>query len=209
VLDAVLGAMVGAEALERSEENRWLKESWQLGFRFVDDLIRSQVATATSKEATPEVRRQSRASADQIRVRWTDSISKIPRSALVKNGVHPHPKQIQGLMDQFPVDPSDLEKLELDACATADSPDEALDQLISDLGRIREKEGARLSRESSQKLLTMLAAAMATRDLLAGKGPEEVTRGLGEIRKALGDFGGPVDPTRWGPKIEKILSPGP
>jgi len=208
VLDGLLGAMVSAEPLERTHENRWLKDSWQFGFRYVEEVLQGLAAAA--KEGTPDVRRQSRASADQVRARWSEAIARVPRESMVRNGVHGHPKQIQGLMDQFPIDSSDLDRMDLDACFTADSPDQALEQMISDLTRLRNRrDGPPLSKDSSRKLLTDLVAATAMHDLLAGKGVEEVTRSLGELSRALAKEGGALDPDRWGPKIEKILTTPP
>jgi hypothetical protein len=56
-----------------------------------------------------------------------------------------------------------------------------------------------------RKLLTELAAATAVHELLAGKSAEEVAKGLQELGRSLTLAGGPVDPARWGPRVEKIL----
>jgi hypothetical protein len=203
-LDLVLAGMNEAEPLERTAENRWLRESWQIASGYVEEILRGIVSQA--RESSPEARVQLRQSADRVRARWSDAISKIPREAMTRNGAFGRPKQMQTIMEEFPVDPSDVDRADLDACFTADSPDQALTDVISSLSHVREQEGARISRDASRKLLTTLIAATSFRDLLAGKTPEEVTRGVGDLGKALTQAGGPIDAGRWGPKIEKIFT---
>jgi hypothetical protein len=204
VLELLLAQMVGTEPLERSGENRWFKASNITGYRYLEEMIRGLIASA--REGSPEARRAARDAAEKLRGRWSVSIAKLPRDFMTRNGVHDHSKPIALLMEEFPVDPSDLDKMDVDACFTADSPDVALEGMISSLTRLRDQQGARLSKDASRKLLTDLVAATALRDLLAGKSVDDEIKTLGELGRSLAQAGGPLDPARWGPKIERIFA---
>lgn len=203
LVDLLLGVMTAAEPLQRTGENRWFKDSAQVTFGYVEDVLQSFVVTA--KDADAAGRRRVHDDAERIRARWVQGLGRFPRDYLRLNGVNERPKMLATIMSQFPVDLDELDRLDVDACLSADVPDAALDHLIQDLDRIREQQGARLSRDDSRRLLTQLVAATAIRQLLAGRSLDETAREVRELGKSLVSLGGPPDPARWGPKIEKIF----
>jgi hypothetical protein len=203
-LEALIAQMLWAEALDRTGENRWFKVSGQLTFHVVEDLI--QNLAAMSKEATPERRQKLREAAEKCRARWSEALAKVPREILVRNQVQANPRRLATLMEEFPVDSAEIDTVDLDACFTVEAPDAALENVISTLTQIRDQQGARLPKESLRKLLTVLVAATAVHELLAGKSGEETAKGLQELGRSLAQAGGPTDPTRWGPKVQKIFA---
>ena len=104
------------------------------------------------------------------------------------------------------MDSAEVDRIDLNACFLGTSPDLALEQVISDLSRIRDQQESRLSKDSSRKLLTLLVAATAAHEFLAGKSGDDVTKGLQEVGRSLVKAGGPVDPGLWGPRIERVFA---
>jgi hypothetical protein len=204
IVDLLIAQMLLSEPLEKTGENRWFKASAQLAFRYVEEVILS--LGTQSKDAFPEQCHRLHETAEKVRAKWSEALAKVPKEFLVRNQVLDNAKRLSTLLDEFPVDADELEKLDLDACFVAVSPDAALEHVISDLIKIRDQQGARLPKVSIRKLLTELVAATAARELLAGKGAEEVTRALHELGRSLSQAGGPVDAARYGPKIEKIFT---
>jgi len=203
LLEALIAQMLATAEFEKTGENRWFKVSGQLTFHYVEDLLLN--FAQMSKEVGPEQRLKLHETAEQIRAKWVQALSKVPRDYLMRNQVHENPKRLSTLLDEFPVDSAEIDKIDLDACFVGEAPDAALDHVISDLTKLRDQQGARLPKDSMRKLLTELLAATAMHDLLAGKAVEEVTKGLQELGRSLNQAGGPIEPARWGPKIERIF----
>jgi hypothetical protein len=203
-LEALLSQMLAAESFERTGENRWFKISGQLTLHFVEEVI--QNLAAMSKEATPERRQKLREAAEKCRARWSEALAKVPRESLMRNQVHENPRRLATLMEEFPVDSAEIDKVDLDACFVAEAPDAALENVISALTQIRDQQAARLPKESLRKLLTELVAATALHEFLAGKNVEEVGKGLQELGRSLAQAGGPTDTAGWGPRVQKVFA---
>lgn len=204
LVDRLIAQMLAAEPLEKTAENRWFKAAAQVVFRYVEEVIAA--LANQSKDASSPDRHRLRAAAEQVRARWSEALAKVPREFLVRNQVAENPRRLTMLLDEFPVDVDELAKVDLDACFVTESPDSALEQVISELTKIRDEHGAKLPKEDTRKLLTNLIAATAIHDILAGKNVDEVTKGLQELGRSLGPVGGPLAPERFGPKIERIFS---
>jgi hypothetical protein len=192
------------EAFEKNGEDWWFRSSGQLTVNFLEELVRG--LAVRSKDAPPGEGREMREAAEKATARWSEALSKVPKDFLARNPIHDSPKRLAALLDEFPVDSAEVDKIDLNACFLGGSPDLALEQVIADLSKIRDQQEARLSKESSRKLLTLLVAATAAHELLAGKTAEEVGKGLQEVGRSLAKAGGPVDASLWGPRIEKIFA---
>src|SRR5439155_5003558 len=105
--------------------------------------------------------RKLRETAEKACAKWSEALSKVPKEFLAKNPIHNNPKRLATFLDEFPVDSDELDKIDLEACFLGASPDLALEQVISELLKVRDQQEARLSKESSRKLLTVLVAATA------------------------------------------------
>ncbi|HEV3028509.1 MAG TPA: hypothetical protein VG457_13105, partial [Planctomycetota bacterium] len=184
---------------------KWFRISGQIAFRYLEEVLMSMALQA--KDAPSEQRHRFHEEAERARGKWTEMLAKYPKEFLSRNQVFEYAKRLSTLLEEFPVEVDELEKLSLEACFQGtDSPDAALDHMISDLSKIREEHGTHLPKESLRKLLTELVAATAARELLAGKKPEEVSKGLEELGRSLAQAGGALDPQSFGPKIEKIFA---
>jgi hypothetical protein len=205
IIDRLLAQMVAAEPLEKTGDNAWFRISGQISYRYIEEVLMSLVLQ--SKDAPPELRHRLHEGAEKARSRWSETLAKFPKEFLTRNQVFDNTKRFMQLLDEFPIDADELEKLSLEACfVDVESPDSALEHMISDLTKIRDEHGTRLSRDSLRKLLTELVAATAAHDLLCGKKPEEISKGLQELGRSLGQAGGALTPERFGPKIEKIFA---
>jgi hypothetical protein len=204
LLDDLIRQVLETEPFEKSGEDWWFKASGQLTVHFLEEVVHG--LAVRSKDAAPGEGPKLRQSAELATTKWSEAMSKVPKDFLARNPIHDSPKRLAALLEEFPVDSVEVDKIDLNACFLGTSPDLALEQVISDLSKIRDQQEARLSKDSSRKLLTLLVAATAAHELLAGKPVEDVTKGLQEVGRSLAKAGGPVDPTLWGPRIEKIFA---
>jgi hypothetical protein len=204
LLGALVNQMIAAEPLEKTGDNRWFREAGQMAVHYAEEQV--QALSVQSREATPDQRRRMHERAEKIRSAWADALSNLPKDFLERNPIREGPRRMSMILEEFPVDADEVDRVDLEACLTGDSPDSALEHVISDLTRLRRDQGSRLSKESSRKLLSELIAATAIHELLAGKAVDEVVKGLRELGHSLVQAGGPLEPARWGPKVEKIFA---
>ncbi len=204
LLNDLIARMLETETLEKTVENWWFKSSGQIAVHFLEETIHGLAMRA--KDAEPGEGQKLRETAEKACSKWAEALSRVPRDFLLRNPIHDNPKRLAVLLDEFPVSSAEVDKINLEACLLGASPDLALEQMISEISRVRDQQEARLSKESSRRLLTELVAATAAHELLAGKSVEEVAKGLQEVGRSLAKSGGPVDPGHWGPKIERVFS---
>ena len=203
ILDELIARALETEFFDKGGENWWFRSSGELTVRFLEETVHG--LSLRSKEASPAENRKLRETAEKACAKWSEALSKVPKEFLAKNPIHDNPKRLAAFLDEFPVDSAVVDKIDLEACFLGASPDLALEQIISELSKVRDQQEARLSKESSRKLLTQLVAASAAHELLAGKSVDEVAKGLQEVGRSLSKAGGPVDPGMWGPKIQRIF----
>jgi hypothetical protein len=204
LLEDLIRQTLETEPFEKSGEDWWFRSAGQLTVNFLEELVRG--LALRSKDAPAGEGRGMREAAEKATTKWSEAIAKVPKDFLARNPIHDIPKRLAALLDEFPVDSAEVDKIDLNACFLGGSPDLALEQVIADLSKIRDQQEARLSKDSSRKLLTLLVAATAAHELLAGKTAEEVTKGLQEVGRSLAKAGGPADAALWGPRIEKIFA---
>jgi hypothetical protein len=204
ILDDLIARTLETEAFDKGAEDWWFRSSGELTVRFLEEVVHGLVLR--SKDAAPGESRKLRETAEKACSKWSEALSKIPKDFLSKNPIHDNPRRLAAFLDEFPVDSAEVDRIDLEACFLKASPDLALEQVISELSKVRDQQEARLSKESSRKLLTELVAATAAHELLAGKSADEVAKGLQEVGRSLSKAGGPIDPGLWGPKIERIFA---
>jgi len=204
LLEDLIARLLETEVLEKNGEDWWFRASGQLAVHYLEEVVHG--LAVRSKDSAPGDGRKLREAAERATAKWSEALSKVPKDFLIRNPIHDNPKRLAGLLEEFPVDSAEVDKIDVSACFLGASPDLALEQVISDLSKIRDQQESRLSKESARKLLTQLVAATAAHELLAGKTVEEVTKGLQEVGRSLTKVGGPIDPELWGPRIEKIFT---
>ncbi|HLY12449.1 MAG TPA: hypothetical protein VKW04_24310 [Planctomycetota bacterium] len=204
LLEDLIQGMLETEPFEKSGEDWWFKASGQVAYHFLEEVVHG--LALRSQSAAPADGRKLREAAEQATAKWSEGLAKLPKDFLARNPIHESPRRLAALLDEFPIDSVEVDQIDLNACFLGTSPDLALEQLISDLSKIRDQKESRLSKDSSRKLLSLLVAASSAHELLAGKTVEEVTKELQEVGRSLAKAGGPVDPALWGPRIEKIFA---
>ena len=108
----------------------------------------------------------------------------------------------RALADRLPHEAAGLEKEDLRGCFEKFPPESELSDLEARLRTI--ESGGGLTRESRQRLYTLLVAARATRLLLEGQTEEEAGRSVRPDLENLRRFGGAVDPDCFGPRVRRI-----
>lgn len=200
---SLLGAAAAAVPLEEQGDKSWFEVTERIAFEHLRDAIRVEVDGARDEARADRDKRRQKAEARHAA--WKDFAGKLdPKFRQRQKVVDDHDRELASLFAGFPADLAELEKIDLEACFAATSPEEALAQL--DL-KLAELEGrGRVSRESRQKLYTWRATAAALRGLLEGRGEDEVARGLEEYGPKLRAVGGPLDPGRFGPRVAAVLA---
>lgn len=205
IIDELLAQMVGSEPLGSREDSRWFRVAATIAFKYIEDLGKALVSA--SQTATPEARSELKKEAEGLGARWESAKSKLSKEFLAKNSwMDEHSNALSDLIRKFPIDLAELDAVNLDSCLASASPEKALSEMEASLRKIWDEKGSSLSRQSSQKLLTLLIASSAMRRLLEGDSVEKVAEELRLFGKELSRFGGPLDPKRWGPKVEKVFT---
>lgn len=177
----------------RSLGARWFRVAADLANEYLE------ARTAALPKGTAGERRAARAEAGRLLKLWSGTVEglepewrdQLPRS------------QLAILLASIPVDPEDLDSIDIDACFHSDRPEEAFGAVIEKLEGILRTDG--LSASAKRQALTYLVAASAIRALLAGRTVEQVLEDLRIVRGDLKRAGGAIDPDRWGPKVERVL----
>ena len=117
-----------------------------------------------------------------------------------------HDGQLSRLLESFPADLAELEKLDamLEAVFAAASPEAELEKVDRTLEGLEARPN--ITRESRQRLFTGRAVAAALRGLLAGRSEDAVSSELSALRGKLREVGGPADVKQYGPRVEKVLA---
>ncbi|HEX7898771.1 MAG TPA: hypothetical protein VF950_13490 [Planctomycetota bacterium] len=158
-------------------------------------------ATATAPRAE---RDRLSAAATSTRRRWAEWVDSLPKAA--GDRVRARGAALDALLAKVPVDLEDARRAgeSLDATFASDRPAADLDKIERHLARLYAEEGARLSVDSRRELLSHLLAAAVLRRLLEGKSPEEEV-----LKRWAADLkvqGGPIDLSRFGPKLARALA---
>ncbi len=131
ILDDLIARTLETEPFDKGGEDWWFRSSGELTVRFLGETVHGLVLR--SKDAAPLEIRTLRETADKACSKWSEALSKIPREFLSKNPIHDNPKRLAAFLDEFPVDSTEVDKIDLEACFLGASPDLALEQVISEL----------------------------------------------------------------------------
>ncbi|MBI2898612.1 MAG: hypothetical protein HYY17_00335 [Planctomycetes bacterium] len=201
-LDPVLERqMLDARKLAAAEENRWFRVTAALAHDYIESRLRS-LLDHVSRAPLAE-RRRLRAAGGRLHAGWAETCEKAGRDYR-ENCPELRNPLLATLAASFPVDPEELDSIDLDGCFAADSPEAFLDGAIAKLRELRKT--PRISEESLRKTLTLLVAATAIRELLAGRSEAEVVESLNEVGTELRKLGGAAETRRWGPRVDRVFA---
>lgn len=195
---AILRQVLEARGLAPAAANRFFRVSADLAHEILEARLRGMLERA-SKAPLAE-RRSLRAAAQMIAARWGEVCDPAFREhhPVLKNPL------LATLAASFPADPEELDAVSVEGCFSAESPEAYLASTAETLRRLRKTPN--LSRESEARALTMLVAAVAIREFLAGASEEVVARSLAPEGADLRRLGGPDEETRWGPRVARVFA---
>lgn len=199
--ESLLKAVADATSLPPDEdgENRWFEVIETLVFRAMNDAVRGEVER--SQDAPKGERDESRTRAEALRGRWSE-LTKIVND---KNRprVADHESQIARLLDGYPQDLKDLDAIDINACLSATEPEKELRKAERTLKGHEAKSG--ISRESRQRLYSMIVTVVALRNFLSGRDELDTVEELRPYGEKLKKVGGAVDARAFGARVQKVF----
>lgn len=198
---ALLAAAEGAAGLDENGELPWLKLCGGLAFRELRDDVDRRVAECLD---APKPRRDPLAAEIQARLdAWKTFAERLPPDVRKRAAwVDDNARVLRALADRQPREAAGLDGEDLRSCFERFPPEPELAAFEAKLRAI--ESGGGLTRESRQKLYTLLVAARGTRLLLEGQSEDDAARGVRQDLENLKRVGGAVDPDRFGPRLRKI-----
>ncbi len=198
---AAVSQMLGARSLGEAVRNPWFRVAADLAHGWFESRMKFMLAQTVSVSLAE--RRKFRGDAGKLLASW--------RAARDRSGPefaehHPVLKNplLSTLATSFPVDPIELDDLNIEGSFTAESPEAYLGNLEIKLRSLWRTPN--LSEESAIKTLSLLIAAVAIRELLAGRTEGEVAAKLKAEGADLKKLGGTPYVRRWGKRVERIFS---
>lgn len=195
-------AEAGSLPADEDGEYRWFDTIENLAFIAARDYIRGEADK--SQDASNAERDEAQKRAVAVRNKWTYFVVQgLPEGSKFRSKAGDHDLEMGKLIDAFPKDLPELEKIDISGCLTADNPEAALRTAEKQLKALESRAG--ISKESRQKLYTMIVTVVSLRTFLQGK--EEIDA-LGELRgygDKLSKVGGPTDARAFGARVQKVF----
>ncbi len=189
-------AMAG-DALRLEEgENPWFRLAEGLAYQDARREIERRIGDSAD---APRAKRETLVGeAQALRAAWKkfSETSKNPTAAT-------HGTALDALFEKAPRDLAEVETEDLRSCFEGFPVEARL--LAQEEKLVAWDARGGISRESRQKLYTLLVAARSTRLFLAGKTDPQVRLAVKDELEKLSRVGGAVDPDRFGPRIRKVF----
>ena len=200
-LQSLLTMAEGAARLEEGSENPWFKLAEGLAFQTA---LRDLEQRITECADAPRARRDVLLGEAQAATNaWTAFLGRLdPTFRQRTEFLDRHTRSLTAVTDRKPRDVAEVDLEDLRSCFEGFP---VADRLLAAEQKFsaREAEGG-ITRESRQKLLTLIVAARSIRLMIEGKTEDQVRQAArGELEK-LSRVGGAVDPDRFGPRVRKI-----
>ncbi len=201
--DVLLPAAAAAAGLVKGGENPWFVTTVLLAAAEIADVI---TGTAGSVRDAPRAEREKKQAAMKVLLdRWKGFVAGLDPKFLERHpAVAAHGVDLDNRFQAFPVDLPELEKIDLEVAFGAASPGAELAKTDESLRAFEGRSG--LSRESRQRLFSALVSVTALRALFEGKSEEDAATAASPWRQKLAEAGGPLEPTKFGPRVEKVFA---
>lgn len=201
----LLPAAAASAGLETEGANPWFQAVEATAYQGLKAAVTAEVDR--SKDAAKADREKARAQAQALIGQWKGFLQKVDPKIQERNRfLADHDGQVTRLLEAFPADLADLDKLDalLEAVFSAASPEDELAKVDRTLEGLEARPN--ITRESRQRLFTGRAVAAALRGLLAGRSEDAVASELSALRGKLLEVGGPTEVKQYGPRVEKVLA---
>ena len=195
-----LQQMAAAAAdLDEGSENPWFRMAEALAYQDARAAVDKRVAE--SLDAPKPAREAALANAQAVLNSWQEFSSRLRAKYPILDD---HDRALAAAWEKRPRDLAELEKGDLlGACFESPEVESKLQELEARL-RAMESSG-NATRESRQRLYTLLVAARSTRLFLTGKPADEVVRATRDDLEKLSKCGGVTDPDLYGPRVRKVF----
>ena len=199
--EGLLKAVTEASALPPDDDgqNRWFDVIENLVFRAMSDAVLADVAAM--QDANRAQRLVAKARLESLQTKWMALLKSVDEKHRLR--VAEHEGLIFKPLEEFPKDLAELDAVDISACLAAPQPEAELRRAERTLKGLEGR--ANITRESRQKLYSLVVTAVSLRTFLAGKEePDAVEelRGYGEKLKKLG---GPVNARAYGARVQKVF----
>jgi len=194
-----LQAMAAAAAeLDEGTENPWFRMAEALAWQDVRAELEKRVTEAIN--APRASREAALASGQSVVISWKSFHARFKRYPILDE----HDRAIDAAWENRPRDLAELEKGDLvRACFDGPEVETKLENLEL---RLRALETSTVAtRESRQRLYTLLVAARSVRMFLSGKAVDEVVRATRDDLDKLAACGGATEPDKYGPRVRKVF----
>lgn len=183
-------------------EYRWFDAMETLAFTAVSDSIRSEVDK--SQDAPKSSRDEAKLRAEALHARWTLMYQALDSNFKPRVRVGEHDLALGRLREGFPKELPDLDKIDIAACLSAGSPEAELQKAERSLKALDGRSG--VSRESRQRLYTMLVTVVSLRSFLQGKEEADVVGDLKGYAESIRKVGGPTTDARaYGARVQGVF----
>lgn len=182
-------------------EYRWFEAMESLLFTSMGDAVRTDVEK--SQDAPKAAREQAKSRVDALHAKWTLMYESIDKNFKLRSRVADHDLELGKLAAGVPKDLTDLDKIDLSACMASGSPEAELQKAERDLKVLEGRAG--ITRESRQRLYTLIVTAAALRGFLQGKEESEVVAEVKAYGEKLAKVGGPTDTRAFGARVQSVF----
>jgi hypothetical protein len=182
-------------------ETRWFDAMESLVFTAVSDSIRADVEKA--QDAPKSGREEARTRAEELHAQWTLMYQSLDPAFKPRVRVGEHDVALGRLREGFPKDLPELDKVDIGACLSAGSPETELQKAERALKALDGRSG--VSRESRQRLYTMIVTVVSLRGFLQGKEETDVVTELKGYGDKLSKVGGPTDSRAYGARVQSVF----
>lgn len=195
----LLAMAEGAARLEEGAENPWFALAEGLAFQDARAVVEKR--TVDGADAPRAVREPLLAEARAAVAAWKEFAGRLdPRRYAPAAD---HLRALEAILDRSPRDLAELDSEDLHACFDGFPVEDRLRAEEEKL-RARQSQGG-ITRESRQKLATLIVAAKSLRLFLEGASDGHVKLAVRDDLERLSRLGGATDPDRFGPRIRKVF----
>jgi hypothetical protein len=199
--EGLLKAVSDASALPPDEdgEHRWFDVIENLVFRAMSDAVLAEVAAA--QDAPRAQRLVGKARVETLQTKWIGMLKSVDEKHRLR--MAEHEVQIFKPLEEFPKDLAELEAIDLSACLAAPQPEVELRKAEKSLRALENRTS--ITRESRQRLYTLLVTAVSLRLFLAEKEESDAAAELRSYGEKLKKVGGPGDTRAYGARVQKVF----
>ena len=198
----LLAAVAAASTLESDGMNPWLKAVEAPVFGAVKALAGR--ASTSARDADAATRAKLRSEYDALMAAWLQFERALGQKVMERHPfVRLHGEELAQLAAAFPVDPAEIDAVDIEGALASKSPGAELVKIEAKLSQLTMRKD--LSRDSRRKLFTALVTAHSLARFLDGLDEAMVAKEVEHHAEALRDAGGPIDPAKFGPRVQKVF----